>query len=44
MQKLKYRLTYYRRCLLLLFGLCPKCLSFVNYTTHARPICPKCGR
>ncbi len=43
LQKLKYKLRYWRRCVLLAFGRCPKCRARVNWTTTGRPICPECG-
>lgn len=43
MQKLIYRLRYWRRTILLSVGLCPKCWQRVNFTTKGRPICPDCG-
>lgn len=42
-QKLKYRLRYYWRCIARFIGICPTCHTPVNYTTTRRPICPKCG-
>jgi predicted amidophosphoribosyltransferase len=44
MQKIIYRLRYWKRRLLLALGLCPVCCQQVNYTTTGRPICPGCGR
>lgn len=43
MQKLTYRLRYWKRKLWHLFGRCPKCNGAVNWTTKGRPICPDCG-
>lgn len=43
-QKLRYRLTYYKRRLLRAIGLCHSCYTPMNYTTTGRLICPNCGR
>jgi predicted amidophosphoribosyltransferase len=43
MQKLKYKLNYWKRKLALAIGLCPKCWQRVNFTSAGRPICPNCG-
>lgn len=43
MQKLEYKLRYLWRCVAHFLGLCPKCLTGLNYTRTKRPICPQCG-
>lgn len=43
MWKLRYRLNYWKRVILLAIGLCPKCTTRVNYTSTGRPICPNCA-
>lgn len=42
-QKLRYKLAYLRRVILLTAGFCPKCYTRTNYTTQGRPICPNCA-
>ncbi len=38
--KIKYRTKYYYTKAMHFVGLCPKCFSWVNYTTTGRAICP----
>jgi len=43
MQKLRYRLRYWKRAIWLFFGFCHKCNTRLNYTTRGKPVCPWCG-
>jgi len=43
-QKLYYKLKYYKRLILNFFGLCSICYNQLNYTSKGRGICPNCGR
>ena len=43
LQKLRFKLRYWRRVAILLVGLCPRCYSRVNWMPSGRHHCPSCG-